>query len=85
MKGKRWYDGPVELGVIIYAPGFERGKSMTDYEGGVMDTLDGSHGYTFTYLPIVYQDDCQVVKGDFLLKKDSRSHYRIVVRFLKGV
>lgn len=25
-----------------------------------MDTLDGSHGEHFTYLPICFQDDCQV-------------------------
>ncbi|HBQ38253.1 MAG TPA: hypothetical protein DD714_04510 [Candidatus Omnitrophica bacterium] len=30
-----------------------------------MDTLDSSHAPEFTYLPIVYQDDCQVVLGEF--------------------
>ena len=31
------------------------------YLSGVMDTIGGSHGPSFIYLPIVYLDDCQVV------------------------
>jgi len=48
-----------------FAPGFEKGKGLVDYVGGIEDTLDGSHGFTFTYLPIVFQDDCQVCRIEF--------------------
>jgi hypothetical protein len=85
MKGRRWYEGMVELEMTIYAPSFEQGKRLVDYEGGVMDSLDGGHGFTFTYLPVVYQDDCLVVKGRFSLKSSTRRRYSIVVRFLESI
>lgn len=58
MKGRKWYDGPVKLSFTYFAP--ELNKPLIDYVGGIMDTLDGSHGLTFTYLPIIFQDDNQV-------------------------
>ena len=36
---------------------------LVDYLGDVMDTVDGSHGTHLTYLPIAYNDDCQVSDG----------------------
>jgi hypothetical protein len=47
-----------------------------------MDTLDGSHGTAFTYLPIVYQDDCQVVLGEFHHVQSDELRYEVVLRFL---
>ena len=63
MKGRKWYDGPVEINLLVYGPHLEEGKDLIAYVGGVMDSLDGSHGLSFTYLPIAYQDDCQVYSG----------------------
>ena len=50
----------VGLDLDVHAPNLEPGRALVDYVGGVMDTLDWSHGTHFTYLPIVYNDDCQV-------------------------
>ncbi len=83
MKGRKWYDGPVNLNFIFYAPKLER--RLLDYIGGVMDTLDGSHGMSFTYLPIVYQDDCQVVsteKARHIVSKKTR--YLVEIIFLSS-
>jgi hypothetical protein len=49
---------------------------------GIMDALDGSSGPTFTYLPIVYQDDCQVAKSSFQFEQADQERYRLVVEFL---
>jgi hypothetical protein len=60
MAGRAWYFGPVELRLTIYGlPGPARWK-LYHYAGGVFDTLDGSSGKTFTYLPVAFEDDCQV-------------------------
>ena len=52
------------------------------YVSGVMDTLDGSHGPGFTYLPIVYQDDCQVVLGEFHYIQSDETRYEVLLTFL---
>ena len=60
MNGRAWYRGPIQLDLTIRSPRFHKIRSNSDYVGGVADTLDGSHGPTFTFLPIVYEDDCQI-------------------------
>lgn len=80
---KASHDGPVRLNFIFYAPKLER--RLLDYIGGVMDTLDGSHGMSFTYLPIVYQDDCQIVgteKARYTVSKKTR--YLVEIIFLSS-
>jgi hypothetical protein len=57
------YQGAIRLDFVMHAPEFEPKKTLMDYAGGISDTLDGSHGTTFTYLPIVYEDDCQISDG----------------------
>ena len=57
---------------------------MLDYVSGVMDALDGSHGPGFTYLPIVYQDDCQVVLGEFHHVTSEETKYEVVLTFLES-
>ena len=47
-----------------------------------MDTLDGSHGPSFTYLPIVYQDDCQVAAALTRLVTSEFTEYQIRITFL---
>ena len=59
MSGRRWYDGPIALDFVLRAPQLPP-KKLTDYLSGIFDTLDGSHGPSFTYLPVLYNDDSQV-------------------------
>lgn len=47
-----------------------------------MDTLGGSHGPTFTYMPIVYQDDCQVCSLKWSEEEFDTDEYEIVIGFL---
>jgi hypothetical protein len=49
---------------------------------GIMDTLDGAHAPSFTYLPIVYQDDCQVASSHFCFKRAANTFYDVEVVFL---
>ena len=48
-----------------------------------MDSLDGSHGVKFTYLPIVYEDDCQVAAGHNRFIKDESVWYEVTITFLE--
>lgn len=82
MAGRAPYRGVIGLDFIMNAPEFEKNKTLCDYMGGIMDTLDGSHGVEFTYLPIVYEDDCQVCNGKTKLQHDSDTFYEITIRFL---
>ena len=79
MAGRAWFMGPVILDFLLRAPHFEPSKNLVDYLGGIMDTLDGSSGFTFTYLPIVFEDDCQVFKTKIELVQDSVISYRLVL------
>lgn len=80
MRGRRWYDGPVQLDLTLYAPKLQ--KNLIEYMGGIMDTLDGSHGSTYTYLPVAYQDDCQVVIGQTKFMKSKETKYQLAIIFL---
>ena len=82
MHGRAWFFGPIRLELTIYAPELHRRRRLVDYGGGVMDTLDGSSGATFTYLPIVFQDDCQVCDGKWRWIKSDDAKYRVVITFL---
>lgn len=80
MQGQRWHDGPIEMAVHYRRC---KGKRRSiDYEGGIMDTLGGSHGPTFTYMPIVYQDDCQVCSLKWSEEEFDTDEYEIVIGFL---
>jgi hypothetical protein len=81
MAGRRWFDGPIQLHVIIRASGLEDAVGLNDYIGGIMDSLDGSHGTHFTYLPIVYQDDCQVSAIASSFSQSTFTNYRIQIIF----
>lgn len=61
MDSRAYYTGAVALDLIVYGPRFHKSRNICDYAAGAEDTIDGSSGITFTYLPIVIQDDCQVV------------------------
>lgn len=81
MKGRRWYDGPIKIFVTYLVP--DQGFRMIgkNYIGGILDTLGGSHGFTFTYLPIVYQDDYQFTEGIQIVKLSKITHYTIDIEF----
>lgn len=83
MRGRAWYFGPIRMNLTIFAPALHAGRNRADYDGGVMDTLDGSSGGTFTYLPIVFEDDGQVCSGSFEWVKSDNPSYRIVITFLE--
>ena len=80
MSGRARYLGPVELNVVISAPKLD--SLLVDYMGGIMDTLDGAHAPSFTYFPIAYQDDCQVVSSSFGFKHSHDAFYDVEVIFL---
>jgi len=82
MSGRAPYRGAVGLDFVMHAPELDKNRSLTDYIGGIMDTLDGSHGVEFTYLPVVYEDDCQVVDGRSRFQPSTNSFYEITIRFL---
>jgi hypothetical protein len=83
MNGRKWSEGAVALNFTMFAPGFEKGKTLVDYVSGILDTLDGSHGFQFTYLPVVFQDDCQVCRADSRFRADRSVSYIVEVEFLE--
>jgi len=83
MKGKAWYFGAIRLDIeIFYKLKNEIEVPLVDYVGGIMDTLDGSSGLHFTYLPIVYEDDCQVCSGSSGIRQSGETFYKITIKFL---
>lgn len=82
MASRAFFKGAVSLEFEMRAPSFEKGRSLMDYMGGIMDTLDGSHGLSFTYLPIMYEDDCQVCVSESRLVRDEHACYSLRVTFL---
>jgi len=81
MAGRAWYFGPVGLRLIVFGPTSLDRWRLNDYLGGIADTLDGSSGQTFTYLPIVFEDDCQVCDAQTKWVKSSKDSYRLKVTF----
>ena len=81
MAGRAWYDGPVEMEFTLYAPASSMDDGLTMYAAGIEDTLDGSHGPTFTYLPVVYQDDCQISSMRLRYVESSESRYKLRIPF----
>ena len=77
MNGRAWSFAPIWMDLTLYAPEFEKNKSLLDYEAGIEDTLDGSSGFTFTYLPIVFEDDCQIYKASSRLIKSTEIRYSL--------
>lgn len=82
MAGRAWHFGAIRLALTIYAPRLQDGCSVSDYMSGIMDTLGGSSGPAFTYLPIVYQDDCQIAETSSRFEQTNEPRYRLVIEFL---
>jgi hypothetical protein len=87
MDGRSWYDREVQLRVVFRFPDKKwpdklEGDWALPYVSGIMDTIDGSHGTSFTYLPIVFQDDAQVrLNGWFVVDSEAPS-YEIQIDFV---
>ena len=82
MDGRAWYAGPVALDLVIHAPKLHKNRNISDYASGVEDTLGGSSGYTFTCLPIAFEDDCQVFRVHSRFVESTQEFYELRVRFL---
>ena len=82
MDGRAWYFGAVAMSVTLSAPSFENGKTLLDYVSGIADTLDGSSGCYFTYLPIIFEDDCQIVVSQSRFAETYNVSYRVEIEFL---
>lgn len=59
MDAHKWHEGPLDIDLTYWSPA-PPGVLDNEYLSGVMDTLGGSHGRSFIFLPTVYLDDCQV-------------------------
>jgi hypothetical protein len=82
MNGRAWYVGPISLDITIRCPEDQSRRGLVDYLGGIMDTLGGCHGYSFTYLPVVSEDDAQVCSGKSQFIADDAVSYDVRIRFL---
>lgn len=82
MNGRRWYDGPIKVSITFFSTDKNLAVFKHSHIGGIMDTLGGSHGFTFTYLPIVYQDDCQPTEIVRSIKQAKDTYYVIEIEFL---
>jgi len=75
-----YYKGSVK---IVFHYRRESGsRSLNDYLSGICDSLDGSHGFTFHWSPVVFLDDCQVVEAELSQESSSKDMYSIKVCFL---
>ena len=81
MGGRAWYFGSVGLDLTIFGTRNLSRWSLIDYLGGVMDTLGGSSGATFTYLPVIYQDDCQVSTTRICWIESIKESYLVKILF----
>ena len=81
MSGRAWHFGGVRLCLTIYAEAKELERPLVDYLGGVMDTLDGSSGAPFTFLPIIFEDDCQVWNAETRLVSAIEKKYEVDIGF----
>jgi hypothetical protein len=82
MAGRARSQGPIGLRLELHAPELEARRTVLDYLSGVMDTLDGSQGPAFTYLPIAYEDDCQVSESSGTFVAGAEPRYFLEIRFL---
>ena len=79
MAGRKWFEGAVELRLVYRAP---QPGAAPPYLDGIMDTIGGSHGPSFIYLPIVYLDDGQVATWHVNAEIAATESYELDVTFL---
>lgn len=83
MEGRAWSHGAIRMDFTLYAPAFEKGKALIDYAAGIEDTLDGSSGLSFTYLPVVFEDDCQICEISMCLVKADTVAYKVKFKVIE--
>lgn len=85
MAGRKWYEGGVRVDFLHLSP--EQGGVIGphDYFGGILDTIGGSHGFTFIYLPIVYLDDSQAIKSTLRREVAPSERYEVEIEFLSDL
>lgn len=84
MAKRAWSNEAIAITLVIHAAYLDENKIIPDYLSGVLDALDGSHGESFTYLPVCFQDDCQVVSSLTQHVHSSESFYELEIRFDPG-
>ncbi|MBB5034251.1 hypothetical protein [Prosthecobacter vanneervenii] len=84
MRGRQWFLGTVGLDLLMFGPERLHWLVANEYIGGIMDTLGGCHGTSFTYLPVVYQDDCQVISMSTNFQIESSPRYTLDVSFIQS-
>lgn len=82
MNGRAWSFGPVGMDLTVYSPQTINRMELNSYLGGVMDALDGSSGQTFTFLPIVFEDDSQLVMSQTKWVRADSCHFLLKINFL---
>lgn len=80
MNGHAWSHGKVRVNLEIHCKSGFMQKSPSDYYSGMLDTLGGSHGHHFTYLPIIFNDDHSVVGGVDIIEYE-KTWYRVKIKF----
>ena len=85
MDGRAWSRAPIRMNFTLYAPRLEEKRTLLDYATGIEDTLDGSSGFTFTYLPVVFEDDCQICNGRHHLIENDKAKYRLRFEIMEDV
>ena len=73
---------PFQWNLYMYAPELEENRKLLDYAAGIEDTLDGSSGSTFTYLPIIFEDDCQICNDKMRFVKSNQIKYKLSFEML---
>ena len=77
MDGRAWSHAPIRMDFTLYAEGVEEKRRLLDYIAGIEDSLDGSSGDTFTYLPVVFEDDCQICSMHSCIIPGGEIKYRL--------
>jgi hypothetical protein len=81
MDGRCWSTEAIALWISVFTPGLDKNKNLSDDLGGITDTLDGTHGKSFTYLSVCFQDDCQVSSAGIASFDSGTPHYEIRIQF----
>lgn len=81
MAGRAWSFGGIELELKLFGAPNDYDKPAYEYLSGISDTLDGSSGQSFTFLPIIFEDDCQVNSGGYVFVESEDIGYEIHIKF----
>ncbi len=82
MGNRAWYFGKIAMEITLFGSPDTAIHTLNAYMGGICDTLGGSSGLTFTYLPIIYEDDSQIDSLSITWQRDTDVHYCIRLLFV---